>query len=178
MDCKNIFLFLQSIFYNMKRYILIIAFLVSFSLSAQSVSEVDIISHITENGVNTVIQPAALNKYLKKTISATTTESQTDEDEASVSKDRNAGYRVQVFSDNRPAAKGEARAKGSNIAERFPAYRTYVKYTSPYWRLRVGDFRTRREAEDAAEAIKQAFPSYSREIRVVADRINIATSHE
>ncbi|MDE5745597.1 MAG: SPOR domain-containing protein, partial [Paramuribaculum sp.] len=65
--------------------------------------------------------------------------------------------------------------KGNNIPERFPTYRTYVKYTSPYWRLRVGDFRTRREAEDAAEAIKQAFPSYSREIRVVADRITVSS---
>lgn len=146
--------------------------------TAQTVTDAEIVNHITENGVNTIVQPDALNRLLKRAkVHALNTETQTNEaDDESVSRDRNAGYRVQVFSDNRPAAKGEARTKGNAIAERFPNYRTYIKYTSPYWRLRVGDFRTRREAEDAAEAIRQAFPSYSREVRVVADRITISAT--
>lgn len=164
---------MQSIFYDMKRQIfLLLVSAVAFIAVAQSGST-DIVAHITESGVNTVVQPEALAKLLKKTTAVTVADVQAAETEEAVSKDYNAGYRVQVFSDNRPAAKNEARAKGSHIAERFPHYRTYVKYNSPYWRLRVGDFRTRREAEDAAEAIKQAFPAYSREVRVVADRITI-----
>lgn len=85
-----------------------------------------------------------------------------------------AGYRVQVFSDNNVrTAKSEARTKSRNISARFPQYKTYVMYTSPYWRLKVGDFRNKQEADDAAEELRRAFPAYSKEIRVVRDRINI-----
>ncbi len=81
--------------------------------------------------------------------------------------------RVQEFTDkNTRTTKGEARVKARNISERFPEYRTYVIYNSPFWRLRVGDFRTQEEASDAAIRIKVEFPSYSKEIRVVRDRIN------
>lgn len=84
-----------------------------------------------------------------------------------------AGYRVQVFSDNNQrTAKGEARSKESKMREAFPAFNTYIVYNSPFWRLKVGDFRTRDEAEAAADAIRQHFPSFAREIRVVKDRIN------
>ncbi len=157
---------------------LFIAVFMCLCATAQTATDAEIVSHITENGVNTIVQPEALNRLLKRVKGhALNAETQNgDADDESTARDRNAGYRVQVFSDNRPAAKGEARTKGRAIAERFPSYRTYIKYTSPYWRLRVGDFRTRREAEDAAEAIRQAFPSYSREVRVVADRITISAT--
>ncbi|WP_289159560.1 SPOR domain-containing protein [uncultured Muribaculum sp.] len=84
------------------------------------------------------------------------------------------GYRIQVFSDSNPStAKAEARARARNINARFPQFGTYVVYSSPYWRLRVGNFRTQDEANAAAHELKDAFPSYSREIRVVKDRITI-----
>lgn len=84
------------------------------------------------------------------------------------------GYRIQVFSDSNPrTAKAEARARARNINARFPQFGTYVVYSSPYWRLRVGNFRTQDEANAAAHELKDAFPSYSREIRVVKDRITI-----
>jgi hypothetical protein len=84
------------------------------------------------------------------------------------------GYRIQVFSDSNPrTARNEARAKAGNIAARFPEYRTYVTYDAPYWRLRIGDFRSYEAAHEALSAIKEAFPAYRRELRVVRDRINI-----
>jgi len=85
-----------------------------------------------------------------------------------------AGYRVQVFSDNNArTAKNEARKRGATVASRFPQYRTYRKYSAPYWRLRVGDFRTQSQAESAAAELRRAFPAFSKEIRVVRDRINL-----
>lgn len=85
-----------------------------------------------------------------------------------------AGYRVQIFSDNNArTAKNEAESKARLIAEKFPRYSTYVVYSSPYWRLKMGDFRTRDEAEVAATEIKRKFPEFAREIRVVRDRINL-----
>lgn len=144
---------------------------------AQNATDKDIVSSITADGVNTIVQPEALARLLMRVDSPASAAEEDAAEEtapaAAVAREKTAGYRVQVFSDNRPAAKGEARAKSRNIASRFPNMRTYVKYTSPYWRLRVGDFRTRREAEEAAEALRQAFPSYSKEIRVVQDRISV-----
>lgn len=88
-----------------------------------------------------------------------------------------AGYRVQVFSDNNTrTAKTEANSKQRIISSRFPQYQTYVMYTSPYWRLKVGDFRTQQEATAAADELRKAFPAYSKEIRVVRDRVNISAA--
>ena len=83
------------------------------------------------------------------------------------------GYRVQIYSDNNSrTAKNEARAKERAISQTFPDLATYVSYDSPYWRLRVGDCRTRAEADALAAEIKKAFPAYRAEITVVRDRIN------
>ncbi|MDE6317891.1 MAG: SPOR domain-containing protein, partial [Muribaculaceae bacterium] len=83
------------------------------------------------------------------------------------------GYRVQIYSDNNArTAKNEARTKERAISGAFPELATYVIYDSPYWRLRVGDCRSRAEAEELASRIKNAFPSYRSEITVVRDRIN------
>lgn len=142
----------------------------------QTADTLTIVDHITAGGVNTITQPEALRKLLiREKIEETTVDEEKAADEAATgSHNRVAGYRVQVFSDNNAStARNEARAKSRNISERFPEMRTYVIYTSPYWRLKVGDFRTKREADDAAEEIRRAFPSYSKEIRVVRDRINV-----
>lgn len=140
---------------------------------------------INASGVIVVDHPAALEVRLKSEESpkadSDTTESVESEAEKKESVDTHAstskkigGYRVQVFSDNNPrTAKNEARAKAKEIGQAFPQYRAYVVFTAPYWRLRVGDFKTQEEAQNAATAIKKHFPTLSKEIRVVRDRINI-----
>lgn len=83
------------------------------------------------------------------------------------------GYRVQVFDDNNVrTAKHEAQSRKSQIESRFPEYRAYVSFNSPYWRVKVGDFHSRSEAEAAMGAIRQAFPAMGNQLRVVRDRIN------
>ncbi|MDE6403347.1 MAG: SPOR domain-containing protein [Muribaculaceae bacterium] len=127
-----------------------------------------------------VIQPAALAALLEcgavaAEESEVTFETESAENEsAGVSSQRSAGYRVQVFSDNNQrTAKGEARSKEVQIREAFPEFGTYIVYNSPFWRLKVGDFKTQHEAEAAADEIKSRFPSFAREVRVVRDRINV-----
>lgn len=73
------------------------------------------------------------------------------------------GYRVQIYSDNNArTAKNEARAKERAIAGSYPDLATYVIYDSPYWRLRVGDCRTRTEAEELASELKRHSPPTAR----------------
>lgn len=149
----------------------------------------NIVGHIEATSENRVIQSAAVGALLlpsrvvgvaspenDRPLSEDGTEESrpAQEQPSATSTRRMTGYRVQVFSDNNTrTAKNEARSKSRNISARFPQYRTYVMYNSPYWRLKVGDFRTRQEADEAAEQIRRAFPAYSKEIRVVRDKVSV-----
>lgn len=131
-----------------------------------------IVTHITGSGSNIIEMPLALQKLLQFNPEVETED--VDEADSGVSRRDMRGYRVQVFSDNNQrTAKNEARSKSRTISSRFPQYKAYVSYTSPYWRLRVGDFRTKKEADAAADELRSAFPSYSKEIRVVHDKVNL-----
>ena len=133
-------------------------------------SQPTIVDHITAEGTNNVILlPDELLQRLVFTASPAPEEDATD---PSKQAGRAAGFRVQVFSDNNArTAKNEARSNQRLVAARFPQYQIYVQYNSPYWRVKVGDFRTQQEANAAAEEMKKAFPNYQKEIRVVRDRI-------
>lgn len=150
-------------------------------LSAAGIAMADIVENLNRPGSTvTVEQPAALAERLRMGASSETSEGISDETveeerEVPVQRSRGkiVGYRVQVYADNNArVAKGEARQRERAIGRRFPAMMTYVAYASPYWRLRVGDFRTHAEAEKAAADIRRAFPGYAKEVRVVRDRIN------
>ncbi len=122
--------------------------------------------HIAAEGVIIIQMPDALKNRLRADVS------KEQETSPAVVHGRTGGYRIQIFADNNPrTAKNEARTRARNVVSRFEAYPSYVEYKAPYWRTRIGNFRTHDEAEKAAAEIKEAFPGYSREIRVVRDRI-------
>ena len=151
----------------MNRIIFIIALAVSsVTVSARETADsiVSIVDRLFRRPNVTVVQPVGLAERLRPA-----------EDVPTLSETTSAGgYRIQVFSDNNVrTAKAEAASKQRIISARFPQYQTYVRYTSPYWRLKVGDFRTQQEANDAADELRKAFPAYSKEIRVVRDRISL-----
>lgn len=129
-----------------------------------------IVTHITEADTAIVISmPEGLARRLNQA-----EPEKTEEEGPARQRNGVAGWRVQVFSDNNiRTAKNEARSKEMTVASRFPQYRTYKKYSAPYWRVHVGDFRTQREAQAAADEMRRAFPSFGKEIRVVRDRITI-----
>ena len=84
------------------------------------------------------------------------------------------GFRIQAYSDNNPkTAKAAAQKRARDIAMKFPQYRSYITYKAPAWRLRIGDFKTRGEAQAALHRIKSIYPNFAREMVIVKDRINI-----
>ncbi|NDV54848.1 SPOR domain-containing protein [Parabacteroides sp. 52] len=83
------------------------------------------------------------------------------------------GFRTQVFSGNQRASKAEALEKEKEIKEVFPDVQTYVNYDAPFWRLRVGDFRTREEADLLLHQLRKAFPVYGKEMYIVPEEIKI-----
>lgn len=142
-------------------------------LSAQT-ETVDLCKHITGNGRVVISMPEKLRERIKCEKAPVVHEPESHSVEKPVATGRMGGYRIQVFSDNNSrTAKGEARSRAHNISSQFPNYQTYVIYNSPFWRLRVGNFRTADEANAAADELKSSFPQYAKEIRVVRDRITV-----
>lgn len=66
------------------------------------------------------------------------------------------GYRVQIFygSDRREVFSQQARFKGT-----YPKYNTYIIYKEPNYYVRVGDFRTRLEAQYLMSELRPTFPT-------------------
>lgn len=84
------------------------------------------------------------------------------------------GFRTQVFSgNNQRKSKDEAFRKEKEIKELFPDMPTYVTYNAPFWKLRVGDFRSHEEAYHALRLLMAAFPSYAKEMYIVKEEVKI-----
>ena len=81
------------------------------------------------------------------------------------------GYRIQLFSDNKRNSREEAELRSDVVAQDMPQIPIYVTYLSPFWRLRVGDYRTYEEANVQMQKLKKKFPKYSVEMRIVKDEI-------
>ncbi len=145
------------------------------AVCAQATDSLTIAGHLNAAGVITVTQPAGLDARLTKEIAPAPEEiadGVAQETVAAVHHGR-AGFRVQIFDDNNVrTARSEAQARKNQIELRFPEYKAYVTFNSPYWRVKVGDFTSRSEAEAAMAEIRQAFPSMARSLRIVRDRIN------
>ncbi len=139
-----------------------------FSLKAQ-----DIVTAIQKDSIVTVTQPDKLAEKVKKHHHTPSPENDVQKAEENDAPQHTAGFRILAFSDNNAStARNEAKERARLISEQLPQYRTYVTYESPYWRLKVGDFKSHDAAEQAATEIRHILPQYSREIRVVRDRIN------
>ncbi|WP_163630474.1 SPOR domain-containing protein [Paludibacter sp. 221] len=88
-----------------------------------------------------------------------------------------AGFRVQVFSSNRQqTAKSEAFRIKALMQEKFPEKGVYESYTSPFWKVRIGDFRSREEAQEFLTHLAKTFPAMRREMYIIPDEIKVSGS--
>jgi len=68
------------------------------------------------------------------------------------------GYRIQIFfGSGRNAREGAYESKALFISD-FPLVPAYVLYEAPYFKVRVGDFRTKREATILFNKLSSRFP--------------------
>ena len=77
------------------------------------------------------------------------------------------GYRIHIFMEIGNEALKHAEAMKRKFENAFPDIPVYLTYAEPYFRLRVGDFRNRVEAEKCLRRIKPQF----REAFVTSDII-------
>lgn len=75
------------------------------------------------------------------------------------SKRQLTGYRVRIFFDNRQSARAESEATLKRFNTLFPEVASYRIYANPYFKVTVGDFRTKSEAMALLTRIKGDFPS-------------------
>jgi len=66
------------------------------------------------------------------------------------------GYRIQVI--NSPD-RGKVFAAKARVYEQFPDWKPYLLYQSPNYKLRVGNFKTQDEAQDAMKQLSKLFPA-------------------
>lgn len=107
-------------------------------------------NNITSNNINTANNPL-LN------------------DEANFNSSR--GFRVQLYNGNSRNSKDEAYSRANVLKSKFSNKSSYITYKAPFWRLLVGDFRTKNEASAFADELKKSLPQYRREIYVVPSNI-------
>ena len=82
------------------------------------------------------------------------------------SNSRVTGFRVQIFSNtDRKTVYGEQ----TKFKALYPGIRTYISYSIPYYKLRVGDFRTRLEAEKLINKLRRRYEG----LFIFAEPINL-----
>jgi len=65
------------------------------------------------------------------------------------------GYRLLVINTNK---RDEAVAAKTKVYTFFPELKSYLIYQSPYFKLKVGNFKDKKEAEDYRERLQKYFP--------------------
>ena len=101
---------------------------------------------LSNDGKVVIDQPEALSKAMTSHIARNASR-------------RLTGYRIRIFFDN----KQNARAMSEKVAESFraqhPGISVYRGYDNPYFKVTVGDFRTKEDARRFLNSIKGAYPS-------------------
>ena len=140
------------------------ALLISFTASAQATVDstmlgVDILSLINQKGSGsaTINQSIEIRNALSRHIVAN-------------SSAKMQGYRVRIFFDSDRTARAKSESIAASFSERYPGIRVYRKHESPYFKVTVGDFRTRADAQRFASKLSNsgAYPY----VFVVKEQIN------
>lgn len=83
-----------------------------------------------------------------------------------------SGYRVRIYSDNKQNSRGASEAALNRFKGMYPGLTAYRTYTNPFFKVTVGDFRTKSEAMALLRQIKGSFPTAF----IVAETINYPVS--
>jgi hypothetical protein len=80
-----------------------------------------------------------------------------------------SGFRISIFFQSGNHSRSSAMATQNAFSERFPSMKSYVIFEEPYFRVNVGNFRTRLEAAAALDELKAAYP----QAFVIRDILNV-----
>jgi hypothetical protein len=83
------------------------------------------------------------------------------------------GFRIQVFSDSGINSKNKAQAVQNEFQARFPSVGVYLSFKSPNYRVRIGDFRTKLDAQRFVVELTADYPNAF----IIADQINLPNTN-
>ena len=129
---------------------------------ARDTSLVQYLERSLSGGTVQITQPEELSRRVARVAS--------DLEENSV---KVSVYRIQLFSSNNTNAKAQAEALSEEFADVFPTLPAMVSYVSPFWRLRIGEFRTYEEANAMLPIIQSKFPDMERGMLIIRERVSI-----
>jgi hypothetical protein len=69
------------------------------------------------------------------------------------------GFRIQIFFDSGNSSKQAAMNVKRNFENRFPDIETYISFEEPNYKIRVGNFRTKLDAEGCLKKIAAQYPN-------------------
>ena len=69
------------------------------------------------------------------------------------------GYRVRIYFDNTQNARNDSEKMMIDFQNKFPGVTAYRSYVNPYFKVTVGDYRTKSEALQLLAELKTEFPS-------------------
>jgi Sporulation related domain. len=105
-----------------------------------------VLSSEAGSGKVTIEQPAAVKKGLTNHIS----------NNSSI---KIRGYRVRIYFDNAQNARNVSQSVAASFSAMYPGMAVYRTHESPYFKVTVGNFRTRHDAQRFANAIRGTYPS-------------------
>lgn len=159
---------------NMRKYFVLslLALIASPALYAQSAEKTNrpvIIETIEAGKKVTIKQDARIDKLLIERVEKH--EDTSDVDEVIVPESYTGpGFRLQVFSSNEQrTAKDDALVVERKLRSSFPGVGVYRVYNSPFWKVRVGDFRSMDEARTFRTNLLKLLPELGREAYTVRE---------
>ena len=79
------------------------------------------------------------------------------------------GFRIQLFSDSGNNSKTRAQALQEELLVKYPEMGVYLTFKSPNYKIRLGDFRTKLDAQRILNQIAVDYPNAF----IVSDQINL-----
>ena len=70
-----------------------------------------------------------------------------------------SGFRVQIYFESGNYSKSKAIEVRNSFESRFAGHKAYVSFNEPYYRVRVGDFRSRIEAIGFLKKVLRDYPN-------------------
>lgn len=90
------------------------------------------------------------------------------------------GFRIRIFFDNKQNSREASAESEARFRRLFPGYNTYRTFQNPFFKVTVGDFRTKADAQVALQHIARVFPDAfivkeKMKFPVISDQVRVTT---
>lgn len=153
----------------MKRLFVILAVIAGIApaLKAQTYETVDSLVYTPVSGIDESLVGKNIFSEVNVLQSQDISRAMTQKIERNKSK-KISGYRVRIFFDNKQDSRGASEAAMNRFLASYPGHGAYRSFSSPFFKVSVGDFRTKSEAMKMLDILRPDFPS----ALVVKENIN------